>query len=68
MLNYSDVDPDPDGFWSARSGSRRAKMTHKHRRRKKWIFSFYRAIAGFSCSLDVLLGGLKIKNCNFFQL
>jgi hypothetical protein len=34
VLNYSDVDPDPDGFWSARSGSRRAKMTHKHRRKK----------------------------------
>jgi hypothetical protein len=28
-LDFSFVDPDPHSFWSAGSGSRRAKMTHK---------------------------------------
>jgi hypothetical protein len=49
----SDPDPDPHGstlIWVAGSGSRRAKMTHKNR--KKYEFSCFEV-------LDVLFWGLK---------
>ncbi len=62
----------------SRRGYRRAKMTHKNRKRAKkfhvlmcWLLSF----EGFSCGLDVLHGGLgknkfafDPKNRDFFQL
>ncbi len=61
----------PHWFWSAGSGSgsRRAKMNHS---RKKWR-NFMSWIAGysllraecFSCSLDVLYGGLGISKSQF---
>ncbi len=61
-LKSSSVDLD-SGFWKvflqssgSRSRSRRAKMTHKHRKKlykfhffKGWMFSF----EGFPCSLDI---------------
>ncbi len=55
------VDPDPHWFWSA--SSMIAIMTHK--KVKKFLvlssgFSLLRA-GGFSCSLDVLYGGLEKK-------
>ncbi len=73
------VDPDPDS--ESASGSRRAKMTHKNRKKfRNFIFwgagcSFWKP-EGFFCSLDVLYGGLRIgklqfvwpKNITFFQL
>jgi hypothetical protein len=53
------VDPDPESG----SESRRAKMTHKNRKKAKkfyvlkcWMY-FSRA-EGFSCNLDVHYGGL----------
>jgi hypothetical protein len=48
------------------SGSRRAKMTHKNKKKvqnfhvlKYWMFSF--EAEGFSCSLGVLYGGQGIS-------
>ncbi len=69
------VNPDPDPhvsalIWVAVSGSRRAKMTHKYRK-KLWIFMFWRAGCSllraecFSCSLCGLYGGLTKCKCNF---
>ncbi len=53
-------------IWAAASGSRRAKMAH--RKRKKWrVFMFWSAGCsllrdeGFSCRLCVLYGGLRIS-------
>ncbi len=68
-VRVSDPDPypDPDGsalIWVA--GSRRAKMTHKNRKKYR-IFMFWSAgssllkAEGFSCSLGVLYGGLGIS-------
>ncbi len=58
---------DPHWFWSAGSGSRRTKMTHKKGKKfrsfKSWSAtrcSLLRA-EGLSCSLDVLYGGLGIS-------
>ncbi len=67
ILRCSVVDPDPDCIriqWGPGSGSRRAKMTHKHRKKLiNLIFfevldvPFLRVeLEGFSCSLDVLYG------------
>ncbi len=77
-------DPDPHGSaliwvaWSGSafisncgSGSRRAKMTHKNRKKYR-IFMFWSAgcfllrAEGFSCSLGVLYGGLRIRKWQFF--
>ncbi len=74
-LSRSVVDPDKHWFWAAVSGSGRAKITHKNRR--KWgNFTFWSSACSllmaevFSCSLDVLQGRLGIKkifsSCNFF--
>ncbi len=73
---YPDTDPhlfellDPDPHSNCGSGSRRAKMTHK-KRKKSRIFMFLgtgcsllRAEA-FSCSLGVLYGGLGISKLQF---
>jgi hypothetical protein len=51
---------DPVSQSRSGSGSRRAKMSHKHRKKKVNKFHFLRAVCsllrakGFSCSLDVL--------------
>ena len=73
------ADPCGQGFgsgsaliWVAKSGSgtRRAKMTHKNRKKYK-IFMFWSAgcfllrVEGFSCSLGVLYGGLWISKLQF---
>jgi len=66
--------PDPHGpalIWVAGSGSRRAKMTHKNRKKSR-IFMFLSTgcsllrAEGFSCSLGVLYGGLGISKLQFF--
>jgi hypothetical protein len=54
---------DPDQHLNCGSGSRRAKMTHKNRKKSR-IFMFLRA-EGFSCSLSVLYGGLGISKLQF---
>jgi hypothetical protein len=55
------LDPysDPDSQSRSGSGSRRAKMIHKHKKKSAGC-SLLRA-EGFSCSLDVLYGGLGIR-------
>jgi hypothetical protein len=69
-VSYPDPYPDPHGsalIWVAGSGSgsRRAKMTHKNRKKSR-IFMFLRTgcsllrAEGFSCSLGVLYVGLGI--------
>ncbi len=67
------ADPDPIGSGSIGSGSRRAKMSLKSR--KKWRnFMFWSAgcsllvTEGFFCKLDVLYVGLGIGvvNCSFY--
>ncbi len=50
-------DLDPHLICVAGSGSRRAKMTHKNRKIKKFVLKcwmFYFEDEGFSCSLGVL--------------
>jgi hypothetical protein len=47
------VDPDPD----SESGSRRAKITHKSRKKFK---NFLLRAEGFFSNLDVLYGGIGI--------
>ncbi len=47
------VDPDPD----SESGSRRAKITHKSRKKFK---NFLLRAEGFFSNLDVVYGGLGI--------
>ncbi len=67
-------DPDPDSIRSvdpSGSGSRRAKMTHKSRKKLRYfMFSsagcFLLRAEGFFCSLDVLSGGLGIGKLYFF--
>jgi hypothetical protein len=57
------VDLDLDA--ESGSGSRKEKMAHKNRKNKKfhvlkcWMFSL--RAEGFSCSLDVLYGGIGIS-------
>ncbi len=74
------MDLDPHWFWSAGSGSGKAKMTHKIAKKwrnfKCWIFSFegWRLLL----SLDVLFGDLgtifvaifekKISTCKILQV
>jgi hypothetical protein len=59
------MDPDPHSKCGSGSGSRRAKMTHKNRKKYR-IFMFRNAgcsllrAEGVSCSLGVLYGGLGI--------
>ncbi len=59
------VDPDTESEYG--SGSKRAKMIHKNRKKVKfhvlkcWMFSSEGLNACFSCSLDVLYGGLGIS-------
>jgi hypothetical protein len=71
----SDRDPYPDGsalIWVAGSGSgsRRAKMTHKNRKKYR-MFMFWSAgcsllrTEGFSCSLGVFYEGLGISKLQF---
>ncbi len=61
---------DPDPYSNCGSGSRRAKMTHKNRRKSK-IFMFLSTgcsllrAEGFSCSLGVLYWGLEIRKVQF---
>ncbi len=70
-LGSLDPYPDLDSQSELRSGSRsrRAKMTHICRKIKLHFWgagcSLLRA-EGFSCSLDVLYGGLGISKCNFW--
>ncbi len=83
LLNIRVSDPDPHGsalIWVAGSGSafncgsgsgsRRAKMTHKNRKKSRIFMilstgcSLLRA-EGFSCSLGVLYGGLGISKLQF---
>jgi hypothetical protein len=64
------LDPDPHSNGGSGTGSRRAKMTHKNRKKSRiYIFlstgcSLLRA-EGFSCSLNVLYGGLGISKLLF---
>jgi hypothetical protein len=61
---------DPDPHSNGESGSRRAKMTHKNRKKVR-IFMFLKTgcfllrAEGFSCSLGVLYGGLGISKLQF---
>ncbi len=60
---------DPDLYSESGSGSvsMRAKMTHKNRKKLR-NFMFWNALLraeGFSCSLDVLCGGLGISKLQF---
>ncbi len=62
---------DPDSESESRSGSRRAKMTYKNRKKLRnfMLWSAGRSLLraeGFSCSLDVLYGGLGISKLQFF--
>jgi 23S rRNA maturation mini-RNase III len=57
------LDPDPDPHSNCGSGYRRAKMTHK-KRKKARIFMFLRA-EGFSCCMGVLYGGLGRSKLQF---
>jgi hypothetical protein len=71
------VDPDSHGsaliwvFAGSGSGSRRAKMNYKYRKKLR-IFMFWSAgcsflkAEGFSCSFCVLYGGLRINKLQFF--
>jgi hypothetical protein len=54
------LDPDPD----SRFGSRRKKLSHKNRKKGSAGCSLLRA-EGFSCSMDVLYGGLRISKLQF---
>jgi hypothetical protein len=62
---------DPDPHSNCGSGYRRAKITHKNKKKSRiFIFlstgcSLLRA-EGFSCSLGVLYGGLGISKLQFF--
>jgi hypothetical protein len=62
------MDPDPDS--NCGSGSRRAKMTHKNRKKSE-IFMFLSTgcsllrAEGFFCCLGGLLGGLGISKFQF---
>jgi hypothetical protein len=65
--SVSGSDPDSNGVPGSISGSRRAKITHKHLKKLKklivfkfWMFSFEGP-----CSLDVLYGGLEISKLKF---
>ncbi len=78
------VDPNPDPDLESESGSKRAKMTHKNRKKLRnfMFWKFWNAVCsllradGFFCSLDVLYGGLGIRKLQlltkkisiFFQL
>ncbi len=58
--------PDLQWFWSAGSRSRRSNMTH--RSRKKWekfhvLKCWLLRAEDFSCSMNVLLGGLGYRFC-----
>jgi hypothetical protein len=61
---------DPDPQFECGSGPRRAKMTHKNRKKSR-IFMFLCTgcslvkAEGFSCSLGVLYGGLRISKLQF---
>ncbi len=78
MVSGSVVDPDSVGsldpypVTDSQSGSRRAKKTHKHRRKLiKFMFwsagcSLSRA-DGFSLSLDILYGGIGIRRLDFWS-
>jgi hypothetical protein len=64
------VDPDPDPYSESGSGSRRAKMTHKSRKKlvkvhvlKCWMASF--RAEDFFYNLDILYGGLGIGKLQF---
>jgi hypothetical protein len=54
--------PDPDPDSESGSGSRRAKMTHKSRKKfvKVHVLKYWMASEGFFCNLDILYGGLGI--------
>jgi hypothetical protein len=59
--------PDPDPHSNCGSGSRRAKMTLKNRKKAR-IFMFLSSLLraeGFSCSLGVLYGDLGISKLHF---
>jgi hypothetical protein len=68
---YSVVETDPDSMWSLDpypdpdsqygSGSKRAKLAHKK------AGCYLLRAEGFSCSLDVLYGGLGIVLFNFWS-
>ncbi len=59
---------DPHSNCGSGSGSRRAKITHKNRKKSR-IFMFLSTwclrAQGFSCSLGVLYGGLGISKLQF---
>jgi hypothetical protein len=64
------MDPDPHSNCGSGSGSRRANMTHKNRKKSR-IFMFLSTgcsllrAEGFSCSLGALYGGLLISKLQF---
>jgi hypothetical protein len=64
------LDPDPHSNCGSGSGSRRAKMTHKKRKKvRNFIFSiagcFLLRFEGFFCSIGVLYRGLGISKLQF---
>jgi hypothetical protein len=64
------LDPDLDPHSNCGSGSRRAKMAHKNRKKSR-IFMFLSTgcslvrVEGFSCSLGVFYGGPGISKLQF---
>ncbi len=67
---YSIGPVDPDPYSESGSGSRRAKMTHKSRKKlvKVYVLSVGWPLlwaAGFFCNLDILYGGLGISKLQF---
>jgi hypothetical protein len=63
-------DPDPHSNCRSGSGSRRAKMTHKNRKKSRLLMflstecSLLRS-EGFCCSMGVLYGGLGISKLQY---
>ncbi len=72
-IQWAGLDPDSIGFSKSVSGSKRAKMTHKHRKKVNKFFFFlnsgyslFRA-EDFLCCLDILYGSLQISIAIFDQ-
>jgi hypothetical protein len=68
LFARSVVKPDPVSGSLSGSGSRRAKMTHKNRKKVTKVTSTgcsLRSAEGFSCSFDVLYEGLGISKLQF---
>ncbi len=68
-IHFGRLDLDPDPHWEYGSGSRRAKINHKSEENSCfWSArcSLMRYEDLFSCSFDVLYGGLGISKLHFF--